>query len=534
MKKNKAAVLVFIWFMLSFLFGWYAVGAIKSLQVLLFSFPFVLILLFPFSSNVRKTLFCLSLVIFGLSDFYLGIQAYLRDAYEASLNSGFVLESVANTSFSESKEYLMAMAPQIVLWSAVAFFIFLAQTYLAISLVKEAPLRSKYFYWFAGLIICLSLFGWYQRAWRAHFPPVSLLTFYQSCEEKKSYWKNIKAENNAALDRAAKHILSVEPGPRTIVLVVGESMNRENMSLYGYDRDTTPRLKEADKDFELHVSKEAFSTQSSTVAAFNDMFEFPDSSSISKAKLFAFFKAAGYKIYWISNQDDVAIKAEFQDFSNTAVNLNRVAGRSSTSMDEKVLPELEKALQTPSDKKLIVVHLIGIHPHFSFRYPSEMSSLWNDQDATRARLEEKGRSIRTLEMLEHYDRAMLYQDAVLFDTLKLTQNFDKNHPDVKTSWIFLSDHSVETGQRKDRTGHSNNSLGGYTIPFLFWTPYSDLSEGEEVQEGSSFRSDWLSYMLLDLAGIHCNFPIFEKSWLSKQYKWKEPKVVTDLKQKIED
>ena len=125
MKKNKAAVLVFIWFLLSYLFGWYAVGAIKSLQVLLFSFPFALILLFPFSSNIRKTLFCLSLVIFGLSDFYLGIQAYLRDAYEASLNSGFVLESVANTSFSESKEYLMAMAPQIVLWSAVAFSFFL-------------------------------------------------------------------------------------------------------------------------------------------------------------------------------------------------------------------------------------------------------------------------------------------------------------------------------------------------------------------------------------------------------------------------
>ena len=157
-----------------------------------------------------------------------------------------------------------------------------------------------------------------------------------------------------------------------------------------------------------------------------------------KLNFCAFFKAAGYKILLdqqprrCSNQSRVS-----KDFSNTAVNLNRVAGRSSTSMDEKVLPELEKALQTPSDKKLIVVHLIGIHPHFSFRYPSEMSSLWNDQDATRARLEEKGRSIRTLEMLEHYDRGhMLYQDAVLFDTLKLTQNFDKNHPDVKTSWIF--------------------------------------------------------------------------------------------------
>ena len=91
MKKNKAAVLVFIWFLLSYLFGWYAVGAIKSLQVLLFSFPFALILLFPFSSNIRKTLFCLSLVIFGLSEFYLGIQSYFSDAYEASLNSGFFI-----------------------------------------------------------------------------------------------------------------------------------------------------------------------------------------------------------------------------------------------------------------------------------------------------------------------------------------------------------------------------------------------------------------------------------------------------------
>ena len=204
MKKNKAAVLVFIWFLLSYLFGWYAVGAIKSLQVLLFSFPFALILLFPFSSNIRKTLFCLSLVIFGLSDFYLGIQAYLRDAYEASLNSGFVLESVANTSFSESKEYLMAMAPQIVLWSAVAFFIFLAQAYLAISLVKGKPSRSKFFYWFAGLIICLSLFGWYQRAWRAHFPPVSLLTFYQSCEEKKELLEKYKSRKQCRSGSSSK------------------------------------------------------------------------------------------------------------------------------------------------------------------------------------------------------------------------------------------------------------------------------------------------------------------------------------------
>lgn len=499
---------------------------------MLFSFPPVLILLLPLGRLIRKTFFCLALAVFLISDIYTGIQGFLYFIYDSNLYSGFILESVANTSPTESKEYLLTLMPQILLWIVIVASVFVLQSYLAVKLVHGEPSRSKLFYGFTFLIVGLSAFGWYQRAWRAHYPPVRLLTFYQSCEAKKEYWKNIEAENLDAVAHAKEHIVSVETDPRTIVLVVGESVNRENMSLYGYKRNTTPRL-DAKKieDKNLYLSKYAYSSKASTVAAFNDMFEFSDGSKGSDSKLFAYFRAAGYQIYWISNQDDLAIKAEFQDFSHQAVNLNRISGRSSTSMDEKVLPELEKALAEPAEKKLIVVHLIGIHPHFSFRYPSGTQPSWEADDSVRIRMQKLGRSLRTLELLEHYDKAMLYQDQVVSRTLALTEESDKKRSDVKTSWIFLSDHSVETGRRADRVGHSNKTISGYTIPFLFWTQKSDLSEGEIVQENASFRSDWLSYFLLDLAGIRCNFPIFEKSWLSHQYKWIEPKVVTELKKK---
>ena len=61
--------------------------------------------------------------------------------------------------------------------------------------------------------------------------------------------------------------------------------------------------------------------------------------------LFAFFKAAGWHITWISNQDNYAIKSEWMDYADEQIVLNRLAGRSSKSMDDVVLSPLEKALR---------------------------------------------------------------------------------------------------------------------------------------------------------------------------------------------
>jgi heptose-I-phosphate ethanolaminephosphotransferase len=53
---------------------------------------------------------------------------------------------------------------------------------------------------------------------------------------------------------------------------------------------------------------------------------------------------------------------------------NNKPGRSSNSLDEILLPSYENALKDSHPRKLIVLHMLGAHPHYRLRYPK--SSLY--------------------------------------------------------------------------------------------------------------------------------------------------------------
>ena len=121
---------------------------------------------------------------------------------------------------------------------------------------------------------------------------------------------------------------------------------------------------------------------------------------------------------------------------------------------------------------------------------------------------------------------MLYQDRVLSEALKISKASDKSGP---LTWVFLSDHGVETGNRGDFIGHSSKTIGGYSIPFFYWSSDQDLKRDPAEFTQRPFRADWLSFLLLDLAKIQCKFPYSEKSWSNADYQWKEPSIIQELK-----
>ena len=136
------------------------------------------------------------------------------------------------------------------------------------------------------------------------------MDLYRQLSIQKDFWANIEKENEKYLHTAEKYITQAGDKPQTIVLVIGESMNREDMSLYGYSRKTTPRLEEIDKNERNFLkAKIAYSTRFSTVAAFNTMLEFDPAPLPEHGHVLAFFKKAGFHIVWISNQEDTAIHA---------------------------------------------------------------------------------------------------------------------------------------------------------------------------------------------------------------------------------
>ena len=92
---------------------------------------------------------------------------------------------------------------------------------------------------------------------------------YQFCTTLCRYTDEIRAVDTVRSERqnlslAPVAFLDGDPAmPRTYVFIVGESANRNHLSLYGYKRNTTPKL-EAMRD-ELVVFEDVISPDTHTI-----------------------------------------------------------------------------------------------------------------------------------------------------------------------------------------------------------------------------------------------------------------------------
>ncbi|MDO5532518.1 phosphoethanolamine transferase [Sutterella sp.] len=511
----------------------------RGLQLSVFSIPFIAFALAaPACGRTLCALFRVVAVAgFALLTVDAGVRAFLKQVYTAEPLSSFVLEAIANTSVSESTDFLVSQWPDVLLWCAVSAVAFALEVLIILKLHADAVIGSR-----AGRIVWRSLALLFtavfvlsvcKSSWRGHYPPWFWPKWANEIAVLEATWANAALEREKELETARSHITEASAEPRTIVLVLGESTCRDNWSLYGYERDTTPKLTALEKEDPNFVTvRKAWSVDSATVGAFCSMLTFPvDPEGIAKrhanepaegmqaGNALAFFAAAGWSIHWISNQDDRAISSRFAEWSEKPTFLNRMSGRTSVSMDEKVLPAFKEALQDPASRKIIVVHLIGAHPHYSLRYPDRLAPDWGE-DAVEKKLSGLDRSPWVIISRNQYDAAMRYQDEVIYELLDVSRRAVEKYS-APLSWIYLSDHGQELGDEIDRAGHSPLTEDGYRIPFLLWS-----SENARFApfESRPFRADQLSPLLLSIAGIHWKGESEKENFLSDLYDWRKPKL----------
>lgn len=548
--SGRAALTSAVLFALLGAFLFLNLPARGAARIWAFAAPFALALLWirpDVDARGRAAAAVLGLLGLAVSWIDAAARGFIFDAYGSEPLSGFVVESVANTHPEEALEYLWTAAPEILPWALAAALGILVSAAAALRLAERAASapdaadgasaaaepkapaspRSRLARIAAlrlsqGWVFFLLLFSalvWSLRPWRALLPPIYWTDFLDSVEGFRAQWAQMTDERRDEAADALREILSSGANNRTIVLAIGESTVRDHLSLYGYERRTTPKLEaEAEADPRLVVVKNAWSVDANTLGAFRSMFELPGEGRRDPDNVFAYFRAAGWKIWWISNQDDTAIKGEFAAFADKALFLNPISGRSSLSLDGKVIEPLEEALADPAEKKLIVLHLIGAHPHYSLRYPPEYAPKWAEDDAVVRRLDALDRSSWLIDAVGEYDAAMTYQDAVLAETLDLSREASKTR---SVDWIYLSDHGQELGRTENRTGHSRLTPSGYRIPLLLWS--SDGRLKRDQLEDRPFRADRLSPLLLTLAGIDWRRESPENDFLSSRYDWREPK-----------
>jgi len=86
-----------------------------------------------------------------------------------------------------------------------------------------------------------------------------------------------------------------------LVLVIGESTNRQRMGLYGYERNTTPELKSIKDD--LSIFDQVYSPRPYTIETLQQVLSFADEKNpdiyLKKPTLMNLMKQAGYKLFSI-------------------------------------------------------------------------------------------------------------------------------------------------------------------------------------------------------------------------------------------
>ncbi|EPD37945.1 MULTISPECIES: sulfatase-like hydrolase/transferase [Delftia] len=448
---------------------------------------------------------------------------YLRETYDAAPDSALVLNAVANTNLRESIEYALANSVLLICLGLLLFFFAAISLFLLISVESASRSYSRAIWYSVVLLMTFSLVAHANKPWRKLHPIIFWKNWMESISLVQAEWANQVAIREEQFTRAKAMAPKVErKGNSTIVLVIADSINRDNLGIYGYPRNTTPMLslKRRDAGKNMVIFRNSWSLDASTIPAFERMFSLqaaPDNS----LHLLAMARSAGYKTWWVSNHDDVAIESRHASYADIVELINRTPGRSSSSLDGEILNILEEALKDKAKNKFIIVHLLGAHPHYNLRYPKNENPFDNTTDDVDREMQAKNRSFWVRGFREQYDAALLYHDSVISKTLDLVKN-SENNSDYQ-AWMYLSDHGQEVGHLLNKVGHSPSTESGYRIPTIIWRNRIESDSPDNLGE-RGFRSDWASWTVADLLSLQWEGKISKLNILSEDYQWIAPKL----------
>lgn len=337
-------------------------------------------------------------------------------------------------------------------------------------------------------------------------PLVYWPTYVDDYFDQRAFMESVRRQVEHDLVRARQDAASYAgPPAQTVVLVLGESVNRSNWSLYGYARHTTPEL-ERRRD-QLLVFRNVQSADAATAQSLLKMLT-PATTGQPDAwrdqpNVLALARTAGYRVFWLSNQEradgPIQILAEH---AHEQVFVNSGRGREARSLDERMLPHLERILARPEPRKLVVVHMQGAHLRYDLRYPQAYDRFTHTDDGVDEALRHAGRPFWIRKARDEYDNAMLYGDHVISSILDAAQKASRAAA-APTSVLYVSDHGQEVGHYRDFAGHSSTDPSGFQVPLVVWTNRADKTArlDRAALEARAYRTDVLDHTLYGLLDI---------------------------------
>ncbi|MGX3011469.1 phosphoethanolamine transferase [Helicobacter sp. 23-1044] len=335
---------------------------------------------------------------------------------------------------------------------------------------------------------------------------------------------------NADFEKYAKNIAHT-PAPHdkkiaNIVLIIGESAQRDKMQIYGHYLPNTPIFSaiHAQKPQNLFIFDDVISSQVTTFESLSQVLTFANQDNLDK-KWFEYLnvidamRLGGYKTAVISNQERFSLwsKATTTIFSRADRLLwsaDSVAGKRLDSMgfDGEILPILDNLLgnlslgmQSANTQGLfLTIHLMGSHVGYANRYPKDFERFAPRDIKDNPHIDNlsNAQKSRAKADLAQYANSILYTDFVVGEIIK-------RFADSDSIVIYISDHASDVWDTGVGSLRVDSKITRFMVevPFVvfvsdeFKVRHPELYARIAQSTQKPFMIDDLIHALIDIAGF---------------------------------
>ncbi len=472
--------------------------------------------------------FCFVLFVI-INNIFLVIDCFLYFSFHKVFSQD-ILDIIAETNAREIDEFVSVyITLPIVLTFVVLVF---AANYCFIKLSKAATSRFTNLVGIAGLLLsaiglfvavrCVIMFALYRNG--ESVPQFSALT-------RTVYSSYVLRQRIQAIESLAKlnsNIVSAERfstdhDSTYIALIIGESYSVYHNPLYGYSKNTTPRLNERYKKGQVVVFDDVVTIDDHTHGAMKSIFSLSErGKDFDNMPLFpAIFRAAGYRVSLFDNQYAMGRAVTFLSSPQVSSALFDCRNSKSAALDDDFV-DMWPVPEDTKENQLVIYHLMGQHYTYTDRYPTKGFDKFSPVSYAGKTEEEKKKKAE-------YDNAVYYNDYVVDKILKQLE-------DKKACVVYLSDHGEEIYDQSSYLGHGNAAAVSdlryqIRIPLFIWMSdaykqaYSKQWEQANKMAHTPVFSDDLSHLLIDLAQIHTKYLVPERSIFNSKYDMKRHRIV---------
>ena len=433
--------------------------------------------------------------------FFSAFQIVISYLFRNSVVAADMFLNLLTTNSAEAGELLSNIYPAIIF----VVVIYLPLLWVAVRHIRRRitlPNSIRIRMATAGVIIALLGFGALVAGGRHRtkqvlrddvFPANVIYNLALAISEKHNIDNFFSSSQLFSFNAKRHHTPSAE---EIYMLVIGEASRAASWQLYGYHRETNPRLsKHNDITIFSDVMTQSNTTHKSVPMILSSVHTSQHRELYRRKGLPALFNEAGFTTYFLSCQSPQGAMID-----HLASDAHHIIYMDAPRLDMQLVNTMRLALAKENSPKLLfILHCYGSHFSYHQRYPQEFAHFTPDDDVA---IHRKNREM----ICNAYDNSIRYTDNLLSEVISTLESQD----DAITAMLYCADHGEDLFDGgKNRFLHASPTATCYQlhVASLAWfSPsycehYPQKSNAAELNSTAPATTYSVFHTMADMADI---------------------------------